>query len=254
MMEGWRHRDGPVASAVTSGSRGEGITARNRPKSTGTARSAILAGWAAFDPAAPKRRENRPDWRESSSSSPIRVRSILHRERAVGQGTRHAGSQVGPPCYETSATPTRPCQLTTRHDDGTHLSPRQLRTCHIYPCRLTDESALLESRPFGPHVSGLETVLPTSTRSTDMLGMGKGTQTGRAATTGRFVFRDGGSVSSADYGGRVNRAEEVGCPTDVGAERRVGSAILMAIVREDMPPPAPSWSRWTPGTAGSSAR
>lgn len=75
-----------------------------------------------------------------------------------------------------------------------------------------------------------------------MLGRGEGTKTGRAARTGRFVPREGRSASSSDYGGRDNRAEKVGYPVDVGAERRVGSAILMAIVREDMPLPAPSWS------------
>lgn len=46
---------------------------------------AILAGWAAPDPTAPKQREDRPDWRDS------RIRGV---------------SQEGPPCYETSATPT----------------------------------------------------------------------------------------------------------------------------------------------------
>ena len=52
-----------------------------------------------------------------------------------------------------------------------------------------------------------------------MLGQGKATTTGGAANTGRFVLCDGSPASSNDYGGRDNRAEEVGCPTDVGAER-----------------------------------
>lgn len=86
-----------------------------------------------------------------------------------------------------------------------------------------------------------------------MLGKGTGTKTGRAARTGRFVLCDVGSAPSNDYGGRDNRADEVGCPTEVGAVRTVGSAIRMAIVREHMPLPGPSWSGWTPGTAGSLA-
>lgn len=84
-----------------------------------------------------------------------------------------------------------------------------------------------------------------------MLGKGNATKTGRAARIGRLVLCHGSSASSDDYGDRDNRAERVGRPTDVGAERSLawGQRSYMAKGREDTPLLAPSWSGWPLGTA-----
>jgi len=46
-------------------------------------------------------------------------------------------------------------------------------------CRLTDESALLESEPFGPHIRRLETVLPNRDQEHRHAWKGRGHQDGQ---------------------------------------------------------------------------